>query len=151
MHLQNFKLQEHTIKDFTEMCERLKSVLSDLPSTEGTNKGFSNKNKSCGNKKHRCNNSDKNNRENEIYCLLHGKNYTYNTNDCQTLKQQAEERKKGHGCNRNDKCNSKKKGDNLNKEEVYTLVQFAKKAMNKETNKELKKVKNLLVSNEESK
>ena len=60
MHLQNFKVQEHTIKEFTNMCERLEPTLSDLPSTEQTNKGSSNKNKSRMNKKRRCNNSNKN-------------------------------------------------------------------------------------------
>ena len=48
MHLQNFKVKEHTIKEFTEMRERLKSALSDLPSTKQTNKGSSHKNESCG-------------------------------------------------------------------------------------------------------
>ena len=34
MHLQNFKVQEHTIKEFTKMCERLDSALSDSPSNK---------------------------------------------------------------------------------------------------------------------
>ena len=46
---------------------------------------------------------------------------------------------------------TRKKGYNLNKEEVHALVQFAKKVMNKDSNKELKKFKNLLVSDKESK
>ena len=48
MHLQNFKVQEHTIKEFTEMCERFKSTLSDSPSSKQTNKGLSNKNNLAG-------------------------------------------------------------------------------------------------------
>ena len=42
MNLQNFKVQEHTIKEFTEMCKRLESAFSESPSTEQTNKGSSN-------------------------------------------------------------------------------------------------------------
>ena len=127
MHLQNFTVQEHTIKEFTEMCERLESALSDSPSSEQTNKGSSNKNKSCGNKKPRFNNSDKNDREKKFYCFLQCKNFTHGTNDCQTLKHQAEERKKGRGGNCDDKHNNNKKGYNPDKEEVHALVQFMKK------------------------
>ena len=103
MYLQNFKVQEHTIKEFTKMCERLESVLSDLPSRKQTNEGSSNKKESRRNKKHRRNNSNKNDREKKFYCLLHGKKSTHNTNDCQNLKQQAEELKRGRGGNYDDK------------------------------------------------
>ena len=135
MHLQNFKVQKHTINEFTEMCDRFESALSDLSSSKRTNKGSSNKNKSRGNKKRCCNNSNKNNRENKLYCLLYGKNSTHDTNDCQTLKHQAEERKRSRGGNCDNKRNNKKKGYNLNKEEVHTLVQFTKNTINKDTNK----------------
>ena len=82
---------------------------------------------------------------------MHGKNSTHDTNNCQTLKQLAEERKRSNGGNRNDKRNNKKKGYNPNKEEVHALVQFSKNTMNKDTNNELKNFENLLVSDKESK
>ena len=64
LHLQNFNVQEHTIKEFSEMCERLESAFRDSPSSKPSNKGSSDKNESCGNKKrHRNNNSDRNNGE----------------------------------------------------------------------------------------
>ena len=44
------------------------------------------------------------------------------TKDCRTLKQQAEEHKKGRGGNHDNNRNNKKKGYNLNKEEVKALV-----------------------------
>ena len=86
----------------------------------------------------------------KIFCLLHGKNATHDTNDCRTLKRQAEEQKKSRGNNRDDKHNSKKKGYNPNKEEVNMLVQFAKNAMKKDTNKELKKFESISVSDKSS-
>ena len=46
MHLQNFQIQQLTIKAFTKMCERLESAFSDSPSNKHTNKGPSNKNES---------------------------------------------------------------------------------------------------------
>ena len=67
MHLQNFKVQEHTINEFTKMCERLKSALSDSPSNERTNKGSSHKNKSGGKQKRgRHNTSNKNDVEKKL-------------------------------------------------------------------------------------
>ena len=66
------------------------------------------KNESRGNKKRRCNNSDKNDGEKKFYCLLHSKNSTHNTNNCQTFKQQTEERNKGRGGNRNNRNNKKR-------------------------------------------
>ena len=70
IYLQNFKVQEHKIKEFTKMCERLESALSDLPSSKQTNKGSPRKEKSCGNKKKRRNNSNENKGENN-YSVLH--------------------------------------------------------------------------------
>ena len=49
LHLKKIKVQEHTIKEFTKMCKRIESALSDSPSTKRTNKGSSHKNKSHGN------------------------------------------------------------------------------------------------------
>ena len=72
LHLQNFNVQEHTIKEFTVMYEWLESTFCDLPSSEPSNKGSSNKNKSRGNKKRRRNNnSDRNDRENifSVFCM----------------------------------------------------------------------------------
>ena len=51
MHLQKFKVREHTIKEIINICERLESTFSDLPSRKQTNKGLSDKNKYRGNKK----------------------------------------------------------------------------------------------------
>ena len=133
MHLQNFKVQEHTIKEFTKMCERLESALIDSPSTKRTNKGLSHKNEFRGNQKHCHHNiNNKNDGEKKLYCLLHGNNPTHNTNDCQTLKRQTKEQKKARNGNCNDKRNNKKKGYVPNKEEVHALVQFAKNSMKQE-------------------
>ena len=126
MHLQSFKVQEHTIKEFTNMCERIKSVLSDSPSNKRTNKGSSHKNKSRGKRKRgRHNTSNRNDGEKKFYCLLHGKKPMHNTNDCETLKRQTEEQKKARNGNRDDKRNNKKRGNVPNKEDVHALVPFS--------------------------
>ena len=41
LHLQNYKVQDHTIKEFTKICERLESVFRDSPSNDSTNKNKS--------------------------------------------------------------------------------------------------------------
>ena len=78
------QVQEHTIKEFTKMCERLESAFSDLPSSKRVNKGFPNPK---GTRNVDATTATKK----KFYCLLHSKNSTHNTKDCQTLNQQAEE------------------------------------------------------------
>ena len=151
MHLKNFKYQEQTMKEFTNMCERLEYAISNSPSREQTNKGLSNKNESRGNKKIRRNNSNNKNGEKKFYCLFHGKNSTHDTNDCWTLKQQAEEHKRSRSGNRENKCNNKKKATIQTRKRSTRLCNSQRNAMNKDTNKELKNFENLLVSDKESK
>ena len=133
------------------MCERQESALSDSPSTERTNKGSSNKNNSCGNKKRCHNNKDE---QKSLYCLLYGKNSTHNTNDCQNLKKDTKIKQEGQQWQQwqpQQQPQWQEKGYKPNKEEVHILVQFSKQAMKNKANKELNNFENVSVSDDESK
>ena len=89
MQVQNFKPTARTMHDFQDFCNRLESVLKD-PTVDNKSNKTSIQEK--GNKK--CCQNNRNNKDNEYYFMLHGHNPTYSTEQCRTLKKEAEKRKK---------------------------------------------------------
>ena len=91
MVLQDFDPLQHTIKQFTEFCERMEQV----EAHEGTKVTSSSSNKksegskSSGSKKR---GREQVEQEVEKYCMLHGKG-NHSTEDCRTLKAQAKHMK----------------------------------------------------------
>ena len=108
---------------------RLESSLKDLESksskktgsSEDQNKNKNNNDCSNGKRKRGCD-KNKNGDDKEYYCLLHGKNGLHNSDQCRTLKQDAEKRKK-------EREHSGGKSQRVSKQEIHTIVQFAKQAM----------------------
>ena len=72
-------------------------------------------------KKKRHYNNGKGDKEKPFFCLLHGRNITH-TNQCCMLQQDAEKRKKEHKKNGG-------KSQRANKQEIHTIVDFTKQAM----------------------
>ena len=84
---------------------------------------------------------------------MHGEISTHKTEQCRTLKKEAEKLKKGR--ENGGRENGKKKCEyNPSKEKIHALAAFAKEAMAKEyknVNEEFKNFKNISVFGDESK
>ena len=138
MHLQKFKVQEHTIKEFTELCERLESALNDLPSSKQTNRGSFNKNKSVGTRNAVAITATRMMEKinSTVSCMERILPTTPTT--VKTLNSKLRNAKGVVVATATTSATTRKKGYNSNKEEAHVFVQFTKNAMNKDTNKELK-------------
>ena len=89
MQVQNFEPQAGTLREFQDFCERLEAAL-DEPSADPKPKQTSDKEK--GSKKRRRKSNDE--EKGKHYCMLHGQNPTHTTEQCRTLKKEAEKHKK---------------------------------------------------------
>ena len=144
MQVQNFEPTAGTLREFQDFCERLEIALDDNgadPKPKQTAE------KEKGNKKRRRNN--RNDEDSKHYCMLHGHNPTHTTEQCRTLKKEAEKHKKG---SENGEKGRKKRNYNPSKEEIHALAAYAKQAMKKEydnVTEELKTFENMSVSSNE--
>ena len=81
--------------------------------------------------------------------MLHGHNPTHSTEQCHTLKKEAEKHKKSR---KNGDRKNTKRAYNPNKEEIHALAAFSKEAMAKECknfNDELNNFENMSMSGDE--
>ena len=133
-----------TLREFQDFCERLEIALDDNGADPKPKQAAE---KEKGNKKHRRNN--RNDEDSKHYCMLHGHNPTHTTEQCRTLKKEAEKHKKG---SENGEKGRKKRNYNPSKEEIHALAAYAKQAMKKEydnVTEELKTFENMSVSSNE--
>ena len=145
MQVQNFVPTAGTLREFQDFCERLEAALEETPA-DPQPKQVSEKGK--GNKKRRCNQNDEG--KGKHFCMLHGQNSTHSTEQCRTLKKEADKFKKG----RENGDKSKNRCEYVpSKEEIHALAAFAKEQMAKEVSKvdeELKNFENMSVSDDGS-
>ena len=131
MHLHGFEPQEGTIKDFVTFWERLESSLEDPELKPHKKTGSSNKEKDKKKGKNDCSNSKKKccrgygkgNEDKPLFCLIHGKNSSKNSNQCCNLHQDAEKHKEER------KKNGVKSQCAAGKHEIHTIMEFAKQEM----------------------
>ena len=90
MQVQNFVPTAGTLRKFQDFCERLEAALEETPA-DPQPKQVSEKSK--GNKK-RCRNQNDEGKG-KHFCMLHGQNSTHSTEQCRTLKKEANKFKKG--------------------------------------------------------
>ena len=90
MSLQNFDVTGKRVPEFIDFCEHLELLEENGENDNAKKSHTTNKNK---HKRHRNDQNNSGNKDTEHYCMLHSKNSSHSTEDCNTLKKMVKKQK----------------------------------------------------------